>query len=92
MRDLLAPAEKLAREGWPVHEIVAGSFPTSWADPDTADVTWPAEAKLDCEAPQAREGELGAALEVVACGRATVGGSHDPLGRGRHLVHRASPN
>lgn len=41
MSYLLAPAEKLAREGWPVHEIVAGSFPSSWADPDSADVYLP---------------------------------------------------
>jgi gamma-glutamyltranspeptidase/glutathione hydrolase len=41
MHDLLAPAEKLAREGWPVHEVVAGSFRTSWEDPDSAEVYLP---------------------------------------------------
>jgi gamma-glutamyltranspeptidase / glutathione hydrolase len=35
---VLRPAEKLAREGWPVHERMADSFFSSYSDPDTADL------------------------------------------------------
>ena len=34
--EVLQPAEKLERDGWPVHERMADSFYSSYSDPDTA--------------------------------------------------------